>query len=175
MSNLIKEILDMVALPYKWIDKHKALFEYDDKKYGIYVDYFHLKLSTMKTADVANISFGIIKNDNFSVSNDLDTSITNFGKPRTILSTVAEACLSNKDVVNCDIISLASADQIKEKRTLVYSLALAEIRNKVKEFSVAKDLNIKSKNGTVITLLSKIEFTEEEQKEITKELEIDKF
>lgn len=165
----------MVALPYEWTDRHKAVFEHNDKKYGIYVDYFRLKLSTLKNADVANISFGIIKDDNFSGSNDLDTSITNFGKPRTILSTVAEACISNKDIVNCDIISLASADQVKQKRTLLYSLALAEIRNKVKEFSVAKDLSVKSKTGTIITLLSKIEFTEEEQKEIAKELEIDKF
>lgn len=87
-----------------------------------------------KKYNIANISFGIIKNENFKTENDLDTSITNFDKPRIILSTVAEACISNKKLISNHLISLAASDQVKEKRLNIYSLALAEIRNKVEEF-----------------------------------------
>ena len=46
MSSILKEILDMVALPYKWIDDKRAIFSYQDKKYGIYIDFLDLKLKT---------------------------------------------------------------------------------------------------------------------------------
>ena len=106
----------MVALQYKWIDSERAVFEFNEKKYGIFIDYQVLKLN--KSINIANISFGIIKGK-FNTADDLDTSITNFGKPRTIFSTVAEACISNKEIINCDIICLAAADQSKNKRSLL--------------------------------------------------------
>lgn len=173
MSNLLKEILGMLPLPYKWIDEELAVFSLDDKKYGIFVDYLDLALHK-KTIDVANISFGIIKNDKFDNADDLDTSITNFGKPRIILSTVAEACIKNQKITNCDIICLAASDQAKEKRLNIYSLATSEIMSKVKSFNSANSIKVKTQNGTLIMILSKIEFNKEEQLEISQKLNIDK-
>lgn len=164
----------MVALPYKWIDSERAIFEYENYKYGIFIEYLQLRVNRVDY-NVANISFGILKSDKFTIANDLDTSRTNFGKPRTVLSTVGEACVSNKEVLNCDIICLAAVDQIKEKRFNIYQLALIEITGKVKAFDNAKTFHVKSKNGSEIIILSKIKFTEEEQKEISEKLGIDKF
>ena len=171
MSNLLKEILDMVALPYKWLDLERATFKSDDKKYGIFIDYQVIQLKS--SINVANISFGIFS-DQFVNSDDLDTSITNFGKPRTILSTVAEACISNKEIINCDIICLAAADQLKNKRNLLYSIALSEIRSKVKKFKLANDITVTTQNGTIITLLSNYLFSEDDKKIISIELGINK-
>ena len=162
----------MVALPYKWLDSERAIFEFQDKKYGIFIDYQVLNLSKSKV-NVANISFGIIKRQ-FNKADDLDTSITNFGKPRTILSTVAEACISNKEIINCDIICLAASDQAKEKRLNIYSLALSEIRSKVKKFKLANDIDIKVPNGTILTLLSTYLFSEDDKKLIFDKLGISK-
>ena len=173
MSALLKEILDMVALPCKWEDSERATFLADDLKYGIAIEYLMLDVSN-KHLTVANVSFGRLKNKTFQNADDLDTSITNFGKPRTILSTVAEACINNEDVIKSDLICLAAADQAKEKRLNIYSLALSEIRSKVKEFSAAADIYVKSKNGTQIIILSKAEFSEDEQREISEKLEINK-
>jgi hypothetical protein len=172
MSNLLKEILDMVALPFKWIDNERAIFRFNDAKFGIHAEYQTLKLSTRQIS-IVNISFGKIKSKNFQGADDLDTSLTNFGKPRTFLSTVAEACLANNEILDCDIISLAAADQVKNKRILLYSLAGSEIKNKRPEFR-GKDINIKAPNGTIAFLLSKIEFTPEEQELIKQELNFDK-
>lgn len=162
----------MVALPYEWIDKDKAIFTSDDKTYGIFVDYLELTV-TGKINTIANISFGIIKGK-FDNVNDLDTSITNVGKPRTILSTVSEACLANKEIINCDIISLAATDQAKEKRLNIYSLATSEIKSKIKAFNSTNTIYVKTKNNTLIIILSKIAFNEEEQLEISQKLKIDK-
>jgi len=173
MSNLLKEILDMLPLPYKWIDNERATFSLEDVNYGIFIDYLSLDLKDKKY-NVANISFGRIKNEKFNNADNLDTSITNFGKPRTVLSTIAVACIENKQVISCDLICLAVSDQAKEKRFNIYSLALSELRSKVKDFASAKDVYVKTQNGTRIVILSKVEFTEEEQKEISEKLKIDK-
>lgn len=171
MSNLLKEILDMVALPFKWIDEERAIFRFNGLKFGIYVEYLEIELPT-RLINVANISFGIIKNT-FNSANDLDTTITNFGKPRTILSTVAEACLANNILISSDIISLAAADQAKDKRMILYSLAASEIKNKLKIFR-GNDIRIKTANETKAFLLSKINFSEEEQEIIKSKLNLDK-
>lgn len=173
MGKLLKEILDMVALPYEWSSDERATFEFNEKTFGIYVEFASLELeSSSKRYNVANISFGIIQPQRklTFLPKDLDTEITNFGKPRTILSTVAEACLSNNELMSSDIIALAAADQAKEGRALVYSLAISEIRNKHTGFSNAKDIRLTNADGKYFILLSKIAFNEEEKQEVVDKL-----
>ncbi len=158
----------MTPLPFEWLDKKRATFQFKDHGFGIFVDF--LTLSLDKSVDVANISFGRIEGSNFNNAGDLDTSLTNLGHIRTILSTVAAACISNKQVTSSDVICLASTDQAKDKRTLIYSVALSEIRSRVIAFSSAKDIKVLSPNGTKIILLSKIEFTEKDKLKIASEL-----
>jgi hypothetical protein len=174
MSGLLKEILDMVALPYKWIDEERAVFSLNDVKYGIFVDFQVLSL-VYKTYNVANISFGIIKNKKFISAADLNTSITNAGKPLTVMSTVAEACIANKQIVDVDILCLAAADQAKEKRLNLYSVALSEIKSKVKSFTTSNIIYVKTENESRVMILSKVKFSEEDKEIITKQLKIDKF
>ena len=170
---LLKEILDMVALPFVWHSDEKATFSFDGKIFGIFVDFLNLELQSSDTKySVSNVSFGLIpeeKKKTFT-SSDLNTEITNFGKPRTILSTVAEACLENKELLASDVIALAAADQAKEGRALIYSLAISEIRNKHTGFSNAKDIRLKNAEGKYLVLLSKVNFSEEEKQEIANNL-----
>lgn len=173
MSSILKEILDMVALPYKWIDDKRAIFSYQDKKYGIYIDFLDLKLK--KIYEVCNISFGLLRSDIEKFSeNDLDTSITNFGKPRTILSTVAEACIVNQSIIKSDIICLAASDQSKSKRLNIYSLATSEIISKVPAFNRSNTFLIKTQTGSEVIIISKFKFDIEDQLEISSSLGIDK-
>ncbi len=161
-----REMLDMQPLPFKWLDEERATFLMDEVEYGIHAEYLDLKISN-NVYDVANISFGRIKDKKFTKAEDIDTSITNFGKPRTVLTTVSDACLANKEIINCDLICIAAADQAKEKRLNIYSITISEIRNKVKSFEKIKDIYVKTKTGTGIIILSKIEFSKEEQQEIS--------
>ena len=170
MSALLKEILDMVALPFKWIDDERAMFSFDDRLFGIFVEYMILGLPNREVT-VANVSFGRVRNLKFGV-NDIDTSLTNFGKPRTILSTVAEACLANHDLMKSEIISLAAADQAKNKRELVYSLAVSEIRSKVRAFR--NDFTVTGKSGSRVMILAQIALTDDEKNIIKDELGLNK-
>lgn len=172
MSRLIKEILDMVALPYEWLDDERCVFEFNGKKFGIFAEYLELKLSP-NVFDIVNILFGTYEKE-FNENEDLNLDLTNFGKPRTILSTVSEACIANRKIINSDIICLAASDQVKNKRSIIYSLALSEIRTKVKEFNHANDIELKTDDGANIVLLSKVEFSNEEKEYISKELGLTK-
>ena len=91
-----------------------------------------------------------------------------------IFSTVAEACCNNKDIIKSDIICLAASDQVKNKRTLLYSVALGEIKIRIPEFHKANDIKITTENGTVLTLLSKVNFNKKEKDEIKDKLLISK-
>lgn len=170
---LLKEILDMAALPYNWLNNEKATFSFNGKTFGIVIYFLKLELaSSSQKYNVSNISFGVIpeeKKKTFTTA-DLNTEITDFGKPRTILSTVAEACLANKELISSDIIALAAADQVKEGRALIYSLAISEIRNNHTGFSNAKDIRLKNSEGKYFVLLSKVDFSEEEKQEVANKL-----
>jgi len=171
-TKLLLELLDMVPLPFKWLDNNRAVFTFEGRNFGIYVDFLSLVLKK-KHASVVNVSFGIIK-DKFVGADDLDTTLTNLGKIRTVLSTVAAACIANKEVALSDIVCIASADQAKDQRNIIYSIALSEIRAKVPAFSHAKQILVMSNNGTKIILLSKVEFTEADKLEISNILGINK-
>jgi hypothetical protein len=167
----LKEILDMKALPFDWINENQAIFKLGSQRYGIFVEYLELQLVKRKI-DIANISFGRI-GDQFKEVSDLDTSLTKLGKPRTIMSTVAEACLSNNELTNCDVIALAAADQASAARIMIYSLATAEIKLKRPEYR-KKDIELKTETGSRIILLAKTEFTALEVKQISQKLKLDK-
>ena len=173
MSGLLKEILDMVALPFEWSSNERATFEFNGETFGIFVEFARLELqSSNREYNVSNISFGIIDKNRIKTfsPNDLNTEITNFGKPRTILSTVAEACLANKELISSDVIALAAADQAKEGRALVYSLAISEIRNKHTGFFKSNDIRLKNSEGKYFVLLSKVNFSDEEKQEVADKL-----
>lgn len=163
----------MVAQPYKWLSKERCIFEFENKKFGIFVSYIPIELKNGREFTVANISFSVIQNEKFN-EEDLNTQLTGIGKPRTVFSTVAEACIANKKILKTDVICLAGSDNLANKRSLLYSVALAEIRSKVKEFDDALDIKAKTSNGTLITMLSKIEFTHEEKEQLKDTLMISK-
>ena len=169
---LLTEILDMKPVKFRWISPLKAVFSVDEVLYGILLDELQLKLPDRNLV-VVNISFGVVDSESFT-EHDLRTNLTNAGKPRTVLSTVSEACLNNKKVIKSDVIALAAADQATSRRTVLYSLALQEISRKVPEFANAVDIQIKTINGSVISLLSKTEFRDDEVEILKRDLMIDK-
>lgn len=169
---LLKELLDMIPLPYEWIDNIRCKFSLENKTYGIYLDDLELKLAD-RSLSVANISFGTFK-ESFKNSNDLDTSLTNNQQPRKILSTVASALSNNKTLYQYDILVLASSDQVKNKRLMLYSLAVQEIKNSNEKLKDCEIIELISSNGSKLIVLSKIKLDELEQKEILDNLGISK-
>jgi hypothetical protein len=80
--------------------------------------------------------------------------------------------LVNKQLLECHIIALAEADQAKNQRSVVYSLAVSEIKSKVKEFR--RDFNVKTSNGTHVLLLAKIDLTDKEKEAVLDQLSLSK-
>lgn len=169
MTNLLQELLEISPLAFKWHDKTRCVFQSNEKHFGIFLEFFSLELGRDgRTVAAVNVVFGTIdeeKSKSFSVR-DIDMQITNFGSPRTILSTVANACLANPTLVNCDIIALAAADNVKDKRARIYALAATEIKSKNAEFSKHREIRVKNAEGQSFVLLTKLEFTEAEKQEV---------
>ena len=46
-NKLLKEILNMIALPFNWLDDERAIFNNGDVKYGIVVEYLTLNLGRL--------------------------------------------------------------------------------------------------------------------------------
>ena len=167
------EILDVIPLPFKWENNETAYFKFEDTQLRIDIDSMMLTLKSEKPINVANVSFGKIKNNK-----ELDTALTGYNKPRTILSTVVNACVNNKSLMSHDIICFASSDDktdIRGKRFMIYNYAVNEFKRKYPEFSFDKDLAIKTSNGTIAVLLSKVEFSKEDSDWICENLVISKF
>jgi hypothetical protein len=166
----IKKLLNMVPAPYRWLDDERCVFACGETRYGIFATVMQLE-TTEHRYTIANISFGVI-GPQFESENDLDTTLTGTGLQRTVFSTVADACINNKTIVGCDILCLGAADEVKDKRSLLYSLATSEIQQKVKQFSRANSLRVVTSNGTYIAILSKVQLSPEEQEFVMDKLNV---
>lgn len=161
---LLREILGLTPLPYKWLSPTQGSFEFEGLPFGIYLNEFNMRLKN-RVVSVVNISFGPLKDPKQPIhENNIDTSMTNLGKPRTILSTVAFALIHNPNLKTNDVIVMAAAAQI-EKRINVYTIAYAEIDHEFPEYR-KNPFYAKLKSGATLIALSKIEFTQEEINEI---------
>jgi len=172
LDELLSEIIDANSLPYEWKNENFALIE-SIPRLGIFVEYLTLNLVN-KNISVANISFGKVSKDIVSSSAELDTNLTGAGQPRTIFTTVANAISTNNEIVNSDLICLAASDKSKHKRSILYSIALAEFQSKHSEFKTRNSIHVKTSNGTLISILSKLVFSDEEKNKIEQELSISK-
>lgn len=168
----ILEILGAKPLSFKWLDENRAVFTFNDQKFGIYADLMRLELNK-NIYDICNISFGTF-DKTFKTSDDLSTSLTRFKNPLTIFSTVAKACLSNKEIIECDHICLIGADEDKEKRSSLYSVAAHEIITQVESFNRHNLLFAYTSKGSLIVSISKQKLTPEEQQELGEKLKIGK-
>lgn len=161
---LLKEILQLQPLPYKWLSPTQGSFEFKGLPFGIYLNEFEMTLKN-RVISVVNISFGPLKNPKQPINeNNIDTSLTNLGKPRTILATVSNALVNNSQLKTNDIIVMAAAIQV-EKRINVYTIAYAEISHEFPEYR-KNPFYAKLKSGSTLIALSKVEFTQEEINEI---------
>jgi len=165
----------MKPLPFRWQNSEHATFDFKESTYGILISYLTLEIvDSHRPINVANIAFGVLKSNSFKTEDDLDLNLTGGNMQRTVFSTVAAACLSNKSVVDSDVICLGSSDKVKDKRSLLYSLALSEIKNKEKSFASRNDIRVKTSNGTILNLLSRIEFSAEQKEEVAEKLGLTK-
>lgn len=159
--NFLKEILNMTALPFNWLDDKRCQFTIQNKQIGIFIEFVDINLTT-RHVSCANVVFGEIINDKFEDETSLSLTLTGLGKPRTVFSTVAEACIANINIINSDIICIASTDDVKETRNLLYSLMFSEIKEKIIKFKNAKIINMMSETGNYLVLLTNLDFSREE-------------
>ena len=156
----LDEILNLQPLPYKWISPMVGTFEFNDKLFGIVIEPQQFRLPG-KVIIMANIVFGIVIDINQPISVDnLDITITNFGRPRTVMATVAEACIHNSSLLQFDMILVGATSEI-DKREGVYILAVNEIGRKLPQYS--QTYRITTPMGARIIILSKMIITPEEE------------
>jgi hypothetical protein len=170
LRDILEAIIDHPKLSFKWIDDQRCTFEFNERIFGIYIDYQTL----FEKYSVANVSFGVLKQKSrFFSDEEIDTKLTGDGKPKLIFSTVAHACLANKNLTGCDMIALAGADEKKEKRVILYDVLIWEIQTRFSEFKSRNIFYIKTPFG-IATILSKFMLTPDEQKLVQDELKISK-
>jgi hypothetical protein len=160
----LNEILGMTPLQFKWIDDRTCRFSYDNLNFVICLEILEYKfLHSGKNVNCANVSYGTVESNNGHVEPDqLNKNLVNLGKPRTIISTVAKACLSNGELVSCDVIMLAASDQHAAKRSVIYNLAASEIQRvlpKFKTYHVTKD-------NSKLVILAKADFDDDQLSEL---------
>lgn len=156
----IFEIIGATPLPGKWLDKHRAVFEHEDLKFGIYITFTNIFILTT-SYQVVNISFGTYK-DTFEGEEDLNLSLTGVGNARIVFSTVATACLKNTYLTSSDLIVMVGNDEAKEHRAILYSAAANEILNKIKRFRDHKILYATNIKGDLFVAIAKSELNDEE-------------
>lgn len=157
---LINEILNVEPLPHRWITPTSGVFDLEGTPFGIVLESYNLQLPE-RAIGVVNISFGIIRDTNLDVTpQNIDRTLTNFGKPRTVMATVAAACTNNPTVKQHDIIIVAASDQVKEKRIGVYTLAISELASKMPEYEFSYRAHTPS--GSILVVESRVELTQDE-------------
>jgi hypothetical protein len=155
----LDEILQLVHLPYKWLNDHTATFEFNDKLFGIVLDTDQIELPTRELSFV-NILFGIVIDPSKPITHEnISTEITGFGKARTVMTTVGYACKDNNIIRNYDIMVVAAADQLKQKRIGMYCMAIFELSRYFKEHCYSYRAHPK---GAILVVQSKVELTQDE-------------
>lgn len=168
----IFEIIGATPLPFKWLDEERAVFKFNDIKFGIYANYQILKLDRQEY-NIVNVAFGIFDKI-FRNESDLNTSLTTFKRPLTIFSTVANACLANNQIINCDHICMIGQDENKEKRASLYSVAAGEIVQGNKHFKSRNITFAHTQNGSLIVAISKQKLTNDEAQKLADNLGVGK-
>lgn len=157
---LINEILNVEPLPYRWISPTAGVFDLEGVPFGIILENYDLRLPA-RSVSVVNISFGVLQDTNLGVTpQNIDRTLTNFGKPRTVMATVAAACVDNHVVKQHDIIIVAASDQVKEKRIGVYTLVISELASKMPEYKFSYRAHTQS--GSILVVESRVELTQDE-------------
>lgn len=157
---LLQEILDVDYLPVDWISPNIGTFNFNDHLFGIVLESININLPN-RIVKVVNISFGIVIDNTKPINSDnIDRTITNFGKPRTILATVGRACVSTPFLQQHDIIIVGASDQVKNKRFGIYGLAIAEMSRHLPEYKYSYKAH--TPNGTILIVESRIELTQSE-------------
>lgn len=169
---LIREILGAPALPFTWINNHVAVFSHGDVNFAILIERYPLHLLD-RPLTVGNIAFGVIVDKTKPITSaNIDKSLTGHQVPLTIMSTVADAVLSNKSIASFDVLTLGASDNRKDKRIKLYAHALNEVGNRLPGYN--HTFLLQNQSGALIVALSKTDFTSEEQQILGTELNISK-
>ena len=165
---LLREILNLNPLHYKWISPTIGSFEFNNHLFGIVIEESDMELPT-RIVSVANISFGVVINTSLPISmTNLDRQPTNFGQPRTVIATVAEACINNPDLSKNDMFVVAASDQVKHKRIGIYALAIMDLTSKLPLYKYSYRASTTS--GSILVVTSKIQLSQDETNYIGTEL-----
>lgn len=166
------EILNIEHLPYEWLTPTTGKFILNETVFGIVLEEMTLRLPS-RDLSVVNITFGPVVDMSKPISErNIDRNLTNFGKPRTVMSTVANACVNNPQLKQNDIIIVAASDQVKEKRIGIYTLAISELATRLAEYKYSYRATTREKSILVVD--SKVELTDDEVQFVaTKVLEKD--
>lgn len=156
----IFEIIGAKPIPGTWLDKNRAIFEYSNIKFGIYITFSDIFILD-KTYQVANIAFGTYENK-FEIEKDLNLKFTGIGHARIIFSTVASACINNTYLANSDIIIMIGDDEEKERRSLLYSAAANELIHKIPHFKEYKISYSTNPDGDLFVSISKEKLSDQE-------------
>lgn len=155
----LDEILQLIHLPYKWLDDYTATFVFNDKLFGIVLDTNQITLPT-RTLSFVNVLFGVVVDPNKPITHEnINTDVTGFGKARTVMTTVGYACRDNKVIRNYELIVVAAADQLKQKRVGMYVMTIFELSRYFKEYQFEYRAH---PNGAILIVQSKVELTQPE-------------
>lgn len=170
---LLRELIEIEPVPYKWLSNTIAEFNIDNEFYGICVEVIPIA-SSKRAYKFANISFGPVINIRESISpSNISRALTGKGKPRAVISTVADACIHNRILMACDVLVLAGADQAALRRSNIYLLAYTEISYKIPQFKHIyrpEILNKKTGIKSLLVCISKVKISPEESKIILDQL-----
>lgn len=168
----IKKLLGLAPAEFSWLDDSRCVFTIKGADYGISVEYLELQLQTRQLT-AANISFGTIERQ-FDSAEDVQQQLTGRNSfQRTIFSTVAEAVLQNTSVMECDILVLGSSDAFKDQRDMLYTMAASELAQRG-SFPGRKLWRATTANGTKLILLSRVQLSDDEQRQILQKLHLNK-
>lgn len=168
---LLWEIIKNVKpLPFEWLDNEHARFNSGNFNYGLIFENKIIKLPE-ETLSVTNIVFGTLNTDNglFSI-NDLNLGLTNSGNIRTIFGTLAAAVVANKPKSN--LIVIGAGDNVREKRSHLYSLVISDILSEFKEYSDIYDVT--DSNGNKLCVISNKKLSNKIQTDLSKLIGFDK-
>jgi glycerate kinase len=168
---LLWEIIKNVTpLPFEWLDDTHARFNSGDFNYGLIFETKVIKLPG-EILSVTNIVFGTLHTDNglFSI-NDLNLSLTNSGNIRTIFGTLAAAVVANKPKTN--LVVIGAGDNVREKRSHLYSMVISDILSEFKEYSDIYDVT--DSNGNKLCVMANKKLSNKTQIELAKLIGLDK-
>jgi hypothetical protein len=168
---LLWEIIKNIKpLPFEWQDNIHARFNSIHARYGIV--YEKKKLAVLnKTLSVTNIVFGTLETESGSFSQkELNLSLTGYGNIREVFATVGAAVIANKPKTN--LIVIGAGDNVKEKRSHLYSLAISDIISDLPEY--ADVYYVEDKVGNKLTVMSDENLSKEMQIELAKLIGLDK-